>query len=103
MSRVSGHFGGSLALKPTITGAQLRAARALLSWSARELASRCGVSHSAISRAERVDGRPLMQERNLNAIRVTFEKHGVEFLDGNGIRLLRSLDKDPPKRKEIRE
>ena len=29
-----------------------------------------------------------MQARNLNSIRGTLEKHGIEFLDSNGIRLL---------------
>jgi transcriptional regulator with XRE-family HTH domain len=81
---------GHLALKPTITAAQLRAARALLGWSARELASRCGVSLSAISRAEKVEGTPHMQMRNLDAIRITFEKNGIEFLNGNGVKILQS-------------
>jgi len=81
-----------LALKPTITGAQLRAARALLGWSARELASRCDVSQSAIARAEKLDGVLSMRPRGLNSIRVTLEKHGIEFLDGNGVRIVRSQD-----------
>jgi len=75
-------------LKLAITGAQLRAARAFLGWSARDLAKRCGVSHSAIARAEKIDGPLSMQARNLNSIRGTLEKHGIEFLDSNGIRLL---------------
>jgi transcriptional regulator with XRE-family HTH domain len=75
-------------LKAPMTAAQLRAARALLGWSARELASRCGVSHSAISRAERVSDTPQLQARSLNAIRATLEKHGIEFLATNGVRLL---------------
>ena len=79
-------------VKPTITGAQLRAARAFLGWSARELSSQCGVSHSAIARAEKVDGRPPMQARNLDLVRLCFEKHGIEFLDGNGLRFARSFD-----------
>lgn len=78
----------------SITAAQLRAARAFLGWSARELASRCGVSESAISRAERVNGKPRMQARNLNAIRATLEKHGIEFLAANGVRLLSYLEQN---------
>jgi hypothetical protein len=73
--------------KATITAAQLRAARALLDCSASELASRCGVSHSAISRAERSNGDPHMHARNLKAIRVALEENGIEFLAGNGVRL----------------
>jgi transcriptional regulator with XRE-family HTH domain len=74
-------------LNPPITGAQIRAARAFLNWTARDLAKRCGVSHSAISRAERVDGIPPMQSRNLDAIRIAFEQHGVEFIDNTGLRV----------------
>src|SRR5579859_5290174 len=44
-----------------ISGAQLRAARALLKWSVRELSDRCHVSRSAISRGERVDSALAMQ------------------------------------------
>jgi len=81
----------SLSLAP-ITAAQLRAARALLGWSARELADQCGVSHSAISRAERAKGTPHMQPRKLSAIRAVLEKHGIEFLAANGVRLLPNLE-----------
>jgi transcriptional regulator with XRE-family HTH domain len=77
-----------------ISGAQLRAARALLKWSVSELSDRCHVSRSAISRGERVDGTLAMQVRNLNAIRRTFEKHGIEFLGLDGVRLLPRLSKD---------
>ena len=77
-----------------ISGAQLRAARALLRWSVRELSDRCRVSRSAISRGERVDGALAMQVRNLNAIRRTFEQHGIEFLGLDGVRLLPRLLKD---------
>ena len=71
--------------RSSISGAQLRAARALLKWSVRELSDRCGVSRSAISRSEKVDGTLAMQLRNLNAIRRTFEDHGVEFLGRDGV------------------
>jgi len=54
---------------PPISGAQLRASRALLKWSARELSHQSGVSESAILRGEQVNGTPPMQPRNLNAIR----------------------------------
>ena len=74
--------------KPPISGAQLRAARALLKWSVRKLSDQCGVSESAISRGEQVNGMPPMQVRNLNAIRQVFEEHRVEFLGFDGVRLL---------------
>ena len=76
---------GNLDSKPPISGAQIRAARALLKWSVRKLS---GVSESAISRGERVNGTPPMQMRNLNTIRRVFEEHGIEFLGLDGVRLL---------------
>jgi transcriptional regulator with XRE-family HTH domain len=75
------------AAKPAITGAQIRAARAFLRWSVHDLSRRCGVSESAISRAERTDDIPAMQDRNLDAVRATFEGHGIEFIDDSGLRL----------------
>jgi len=54
-------------IKPPISGAQLRAARALLKWSVRDLSAQCRVSPSAITRGEKVDGAPPMQVRNLDA------------------------------------
>jgi len=75
-----------LAAKPDITSAQIRAARGFLDWSVRELSQRCGVSESAISRAERNDGVPGMQARNLKAVRTAFEIGGIEFLDQIGLR-----------------
>jgi predicted transcriptional regulator len=74
---------------PPISGAQLRAARALLKWSVRDLAARCGVSQSAIARGEKVDITPAMQVRNLIAIRRVFEEHGIEFIGLDGVRLRR--------------
>ena len=75
------------AARPAITGAQIRAARALLRWSVHDLSRRCGVSDSAISRAEQSDDVPGMQERNLGAVRATFESHGIEFIDRIGLKL----------------
>ena len=79
---------------PMLTGAQIRAARALLKWSGRELAHRSGVSHPALQRAESVDDMPNMQSRNLAAIKAALETGGVVFLDagdtrpgGAGVRL----------------
>jgi len=66
-----------------LTGAQIRAARALLKWSGRELAERCGVSYPALQRAEAVDDMPNMQTRNLAAIKAALEAGGVQFIDGH--------------------
>jgi hypothetical protein len=63
-----------------ITGSQIRAARALLNWSARHLSRQCGVSHSAIARAEmppheglRTDDREDLQDRRKPAIQLDKE------------------------------
>ena len=79
---------GNLNSIPPISGAQIRAARALLKWSVRKLSDQSGVSESAISRGERVNGTPSMQARTLNTIRQVFEEHGIEFLGLDGVRLL---------------
>ena len=79
---------GNLNSKPPISGAQIRAARALLKWSVRKLSHQSGISQSAITRSERVNGTPSMQVRNLHAIRQVFEEHGIEFLGLDGVRLL---------------
>jgi len=75
------------AAKPAITSAQIRAARAFLNWSVRELSQQCGVSESAISRAEKGNSVPRMHRRNLNAVRAAFELHGLEFIDTVGVKL----------------
>jgi transcriptional regulator with XRE-family HTH domain len=74
------------AAKPAISGAQIRAARAFLRWSVQELSEFCGVSESAIARAEKFDTVPGMRDRNLDAIRAAFEMHGIEFIDSTGVR-----------------
>ena len=70
-------------LAPMLTGAQMRAARALLKWSARVLSENSGVSYAAVQRAEQADEMPNMQARNLAAIKATFEANGIEFVDGS--------------------
>jgi transcriptional regulator with XRE-family HTH domain len=73
--------------KPRITSAQIRAARALLNWSARELSQRAGVSQSTIHRAEKAAAMPNTHQHGLAAIKSTFERCGVEFLDDSAVRL----------------
>jgi transcriptional regulator with XRE-family HTH domain len=72
--------------KANITSAQIRAARALLNWSARELSERSGISQSSIHRAERAKARPSMHKQSLAAIKAALERDGVEFLDDSGVR-----------------
>jgi transcriptional regulator with XRE-family HTH domain len=70
---------------------QVRAARALLRWSAQQLADASGVGVATIRRMEVVDGVPSGQIRSLLAIQTALESAGVEFVgsptDNPGVRL----------------
>jgi len=79
-----------------VTGAQIRAARGLLGWSAVTLADRAKVSYSTVQRAENVEGIPRMRASNLFAIQRALEEGGIIFFDegehregGPGVRLSR--------------
>lgn len=67
-----------------LTGAQIRAGRALVRWSADELAKRCKLGRITVTRAEAVDGKPSLTEANSDAIRRVLEDGGVEFIPENG-------------------
>ena len=69
-----------------VTGAQIRAARALIGWSATTLAQRSGLSYPTIQRAESVDGIPTMKTPSLFAIQRTLEDAGVVFLEDRELR-----------------
>lgn len=70
---------------------QIRAARALLRWSAQQLADASGVGVATIRRMEVVDGIPSGQIRSLLAIQTALVSAGVEFVgsptDNPGVRL----------------
>jgi transcriptional regulator with XRE-family HTH domain len=80
--------------KTKITSAQIRAARALLNWSARQLSQYSGVSLSTIHRAESAEAVPSVHEQTLAAIKASLERSGVEFLDVTGVRLARANGRD---------
>src|SRR5580693_4777201 len=67
-----------------LTGFQIRAARAVLGWSAEDLARESSVSLRTIRRAELADVHTKMTAANEQAIRRALEAAGVEFLDENG-------------------
>jgi hypothetical protein len=67
-----------------ICGAQMRAARALLRWSALDLASASKVGVATIRRVEVVDGEIPVTAANEAALRRALEAAGVEFIDENG-------------------
>jgi transcriptional regulator with XRE-family HTH domain len=75
-----------------ITGAQVRAAKALLNWSGSVLAERADIAISTIRRIESIDGvLPSASARVLQAIQAALEDAGVEFIgtpdDRPGVRL----------------
>lgn len=70
--------------RKTITGAQLRAARALLRWNANFLAERTKIGIATVRRAEAGDGPVGMTAANAAAIRAALEAGGVIFVDENG-------------------
>jgi len=80
-----------------VTGSQIRAARALLGWSAQVLADAAGVGIMTIHRFERENGIPKGQVRIFDQITNALIAGGVEFIgtpdDGPGVRL-RNLSKD---------
>ena len=58
---------------------QIKAARALLGWSATELSERCGIGSATVKRYELQDGYPKATVQNLALIKSAFEAEGVEF------------------------
>jgi transcriptional regulator with XRE-family HTH domain len=67
-----------------LTSAQLRAARALIRWSAEDLARHCAVSVTTIRRAELTRTATSLTRVNDYVIRQALEAAGVEFIDENG-------------------
>jgi len=75
-----------------ITGAQVRAAKALIGWSGNDLAQKAGVGLSTIRRIEGCDGvLEAASIKTLQAIQKALELGGVEFIgspeEGPGVRL----------------
>jgi transcriptional regulator with XRE-family HTH domain len=67
-----------------VTGPQIRAARALLGWTADQLAERSGVSPATVWRAENAEGVPSIRAQNLFLLLRTLEQGGVRFIDAEG-------------------
>ena len=66
----------------SISPAQCRAARSLLSWRQDELEEASGVAKKTIADFERSARTP--RPATLKAIRTALESAGIEFIDGNG-------------------
>ena len=62
-----------------VSSSQIKAARAMLGWSAIELANRSGVGSASVKRYEVQPGIPIANTKNLMVIRNTFEEAGIEF------------------------
>ena len=71
-------------LNKPLTSDQVRAARALVRWSAEDLSQRSSVSLRTIRRAELAEQVMTMTNANNLAIRRALEDAGVEFIDENG-------------------
>ena len=62
-----------------VSSSQIKAARAMLGWSAIEIAKRSGVGSASIKRYEVQSGIPIANTKKLMVIRNTFEEAGIEF------------------------
>jgi transcriptional regulator with XRE-family HTH domain len=71
-------------MKGAIFGAQIRAARALLRWSAEDLARASSLGVNTIRRAEVAEGETSLTAANELALRNALEGAGIEFIDENG-------------------
>jgi proteasome assembly chaperone (PAC2) family protein len=80
-----------------LTSAQIRAARALVRWSAEDLARSSAVGLTTIRRAELTENATALTAANDRALRRALEEAGVEFIDENGggpgVRLKKSQKK----------
>jgi hypothetical protein len=85
-----------------LSPAQIRAARALVRWTAEDLARHSTLGVTTIRRAELKDDATSMTVSNDLVVRRTLESAGVEFIDENGggagVRLRKPRDKDPKKK-----
>jgi transcriptional regulator with XRE-family HTH domain len=74
-----------------LSSSQIRAARALLRWSAQDLARESALGLNTIKRAELAENKTSLTVANDLAVRRAFEAAGVEFIDedggGPGVRL----------------
>jgi len=81
----------------SLSSAQIRAGRALLRWSADDLATEASLGVNTIRRAEVAEEEISLTAANDLAIRRALEAAGVEFIDENGggpgVRLKKPLRK----------
>lgn len=73
-----------------ITSGQIKSARGLIGWTARQLAEKAEIGFSTLIRLESEDGVPSSHVKTLEAIKNAFESAGIEFIgtpeEGAGVR-----------------
>ncbi len=67
-----------------VTGSQIRAARAILRWSAEVLAEKARIGVQTVKRLEAVDGVPPGRATTVSEVQRALEAGGIEFIDPNG-------------------
>lgn len=67
-----------------ITSEQVRAARAMLKWSARDLADKAGVSYPTVQRLDSGSGPLGGLSSTAEKLRAALEAAGIEFIAENG-------------------
>ncbi len=72
-----------------ITIKQIKAARGLLEWTQGQLSHKSGMSLASISKLERQIVSP--RQFTMDVLQQTFEREGIEFIDGPGVRLTEDL------------
>ena len=68
---------------------QVRAVRALLGWTVKDLAQKANVGISTVQRVENAEGTPNVHASNLASIQSALQSAGIEFTNGDapGIRM----------------
>jgi DNA-binding transcriptional regulator YiaG len=74
----------SIRTSKLITIRQVKAARALLSWSQSDLARHSGISEPTVARLESADGELGGRGETVRKIRAALEASGIEFIEENG-------------------
>ena len=72
-------------MRAMISSRQIRAARGLLEWTGKDLAEKLSMMPATISKIEADLVKPT--EDSLFRISDIFDKHGVEFLEGDGVKM----------------
>lgn len=62
-----------------ITSGQIKAARALVGWTARDLAAKAEIGFSTLIRLESADGVPAGNIKTIDAVKKALEDAGIEF------------------------